>query len=65
MSRIKLVIASMLVLMVAVVVLQNTEPVDTSILFFTFTLPRAFLLFATFVVGFVTGALWTAWFAVK
>lgn len=59
MNRTKLIIGGIIVLLAVVVVLQNTDPVQTSILFFSFTVPRAFLLFSTFVAGFVVGVLWT------
>ena len=38
-----------------VVVLQNTEPVSTRILFYTITMPRAVLLFGTTCIGFTLG----------
>lgn len=40
---------------VAVVVLQNTESVETQLLFATVTMPLAALLFGTMLVGFVCG----------
>jgi uncharacterized integral membrane protein len=65
MSQIKLVIAGLLALCVLIIILQNTELVETRILLFSFTIPRAFLLFATFIVGFVVGALWVVRFSSK
>jgi len=59
MTQLRYIVGGVLALCVLVVVLQNTEPVDTHVLFYTLTLPRAFLLAATFIVGFVVGALWT------
>lgn len=53
-----LLIAALGILLV-IIVLQNTEPTQTEILFFSFTMPRALLLFATAVVGFVLGVLST------
>ena len=46
-----------LALSVAIVVLQNTESVQTKILFFSFTMPRAVLLFFTALTGFIIGVL--------
>ena len=53
----KLIAAVVLVLLAAVVVLQNTEPVETKILFINITMPRAALLFVNLVIGFVVGFL--------
>ena len=40
-----------------IIVLQNTEPVQTRLLFTTITMPRAALLFTTTVIGFCLGVL--------
>ena len=40
-----------------VIVLQNTESVETKLLFITVTMPRAVLLFTTTMVGFALGVL--------
>jgi len=58
MERLRLIGLGLLALLVLIVILQNTEPVDTGLLFFTFTMPRAFWLFGTFIAGFLVGALW-------
>ena len=42
---------------VLIVVLQNTQSVETRVLFFSFTMPRALLLAITLVVGIVAGLL--------
>ena len=42
-------------ILLLVVVLQNTEAVETKVLFMTITVPRAVLLFGTTVVGYVLG----------
>jgi uncharacterized integral membrane protein len=44
-------------LVVLIIVLQNTEAVQTDILFLKITMPRAVLLFGTLVIGFVLGIL--------
>jgi len=42
-------------LLILVVILQNTESVETYILFFSFEMPRALLLFLTALLGFAGG----------
>lgn len=49
------VVASLII--VAIVVIQNTEQVQTRILFMTITMPRAVLLFITAALGFGAGLL--------
>jgi len=55
MSRIKLIIISVLVVIAAVVTVQNTQQVDTHILFFTVSMPRAVLLLLMGLIGFAIG----------
>ena len=55
MKRIKFIGIGALFLLILIVVLQNTERVDTNILFFTITMPRALLLMATAAIGFIIG----------
>ena len=43
-------------LLVLIVVLQNTKSVETKFLFVTVAMPRALLLFLTFLFGFIVGA---------
>lgn len=50
------VIIILISLLVLIVVLQNTKSVETKFLFITVTMPRALLLFLTFLFGFVVGA---------
>jgi uncharacterized integral membrane protein len=57
MIKLKLIAALTLILLVLIVVFQNTEPVATRFLFITFTMPRAALLVITFLVGAVAGLL--------
>lgn len=54
-QKIKFTAVAVLALMVLIVVLQNTESVDTRVLFLTITMPRAALLFGALVVGFIIG----------
>lgn len=57
MNRAKLIVAATLALLVLIVVLQNTQAVETKVLFLSFTLPRAVLLTAATLVGFILGVL--------
>ena len=59
MKKIKLYSAVILILLVLIVILQNTEPVATRLLFVTLTMPRAALLALTFLVGAATGVFLT------
>jgi uncharacterized integral membrane protein len=47
-------------ILVVVIVVQNTEAVETRLLFVTVSMPRAVLLFTTTLLGFVIGLL-AAW----
>ena len=53
----KAITIALLAILVLIIVLQNTENVETKILFMTLTMPRAALLFGTGVIGFVIGLL--------
>jgi uncharacterized integral membrane protein len=44
-------------LVVLIVVLQDTQAVETNLLFLTVTMPRAALLFGTLIIGFAIGVL--------
>ena len=55
MKKAKTIIAVILVVLVAIVILQNMESVDTEILWKTIPMPRAVLLIITFLIGFVMG----------
>ena len=46
-----------LAIVILIVVLQNTEAVETKVLFMSITMPRAALLFGTLIAGFVIGLL--------
>lgn len=60
MGRIKLLVALILAVLCIILVVQNTETVETRILFATVSMPRALLLVLTTLVGFVVGLL-VAW----
>ena len=57
MKRAKIIAALVLTVLVIVIVLQNTEPVATKLLFITVIMPRAALLALTTLVGFALGLL--------
>jgi uncharacterized integral membrane protein len=59
MGNLKLVIASLLAILVAIVVVQNREQVATHILFATVMMPHAILLFITAAAGFALGVILT------
>jgi len=56
-SRWKLAAVAIVAVLGIIVVLQNTQAVETKLLFVTVTMPRAVLLFVTLVIGFVIGVL--------
>lgn len=51
----RLIIAAIVVLAIVVLIIQNTEAVETRIFFITITLPRAILLGITLVLGWIVG----------
>ena len=57
MNKLKIVAIAVLALVVVIVVLQNTQAVETKLLFLTVTLPNAALLFGTLIIGFAIGVL--------
>ena len=57
MNKLKLVTISLVSLVVLIVVLQNTQAVETNLLFLTVTMPNAALLFGTLIIGFAMGVL--------
>lgn len=65
MTRAKLFVALGLVLLVLIVVFQNTQQVETRFLFLTLTMPRAALLATTLLVGVAIGMLVAVGLAAK
>jgi uncharacterized integral membrane protein len=59
MRNLKLITASLLAILVAIVVVQNRDPVATHVLFVTVVMPLAILLFITAAAGFALGVLLT------
>ena len=57
MNQLKVVAIAILAVVVVIVVLQNTQAVETKLLFLTLTLPNAVLLFGTLIIGFMIGVL--------
>ena len=55
MNKLKLAAIGVLAVVAFVVVLQNTQAVETKLLFLTLTLPNAALLFGTLIIGFAIG----------
>ena len=54
-KNLKLISISIIAVLSLVVVLQNTESVETKILFVSFTMPRVVLLLTMLAIGFVLG----------
>ncbi len=57
MVKAKLTTAFVLAVLAIILVLQNTEPVETKFLFLTVTMPRAALLAITMLIGIAVGIL--------
>jgi uncharacterized integral membrane protein len=57
MRKLKIIVASILAIVVAIIVVQNREPVATHLLFATVVMPHAVLLFITAAAGFSLGVL--------
>jgi putative membrane protein len=57
MARAKLIAALVLIVAALIIVLQNTQAVETRILFLTLTMPRAALLAITMLIGIGIGML--------
>ena len=57
MKKAKQIAAIVLAVLGIVIILQNTAPVETELVFVTVTMPRAVLLFFAILVGFALGIL--------
>lgn len=64
-NQIKLAVTAIIAILVVIIVFQNTDAVETKVLFLTLTMPRAALLFGTLVIGFVIGLLTASHFFAK
>lgn len=56
-NKLKVLAIAVVTLVVLIVVLQNTQAVETNLLFLTVTMPNAALLFGTLIIGFAIGVL--------
>jgi uncharacterized integral membrane protein len=65
MNRFKLTSIAILTLLGVIIILQNTEPVETRLLFVSITMPRAILLMGTTLIGFALGILVSFFFQRK
>ena len=61
-KKFKLILAALLALVLGIIILQNTDPVETDILVWSFTMPEALLLFLVACAGAVVGTVATLWF---
>lgn len=59
MNNAKLIISLVLGLLAIIVIVQNTATVETHILWFTISMPRAVLLAVTFALGVLSGILFS------
>ena len=55
MGKIRNIIIALLVVLAIIVIFQNTQAVETKLLFVTVTMPRALLLMVAFLVGLAVG----------
>ena len=65
MKRFKLIFTAILALLCIIIILQNTGPVETKLLFLSITMPRAILLMGTTLIGFALGVLVSFFFQRK
>lgn len=65
MNRFKMISIAILALLGVIIILQNTEPVETRLLFMSITMPRAILLMGTTLIGFALGILVSFFFQRK
>ena len=61
MKRLRTLVFALVAVLVIIVVLQNTQSVETRILLVTLSMPRAVLLFVTLLLGFVLGLVAASW----
>ncbi len=54
-NRIKIAVAAVVAILAIIVIFQNTEVVETRLLFITVSMPRALLLIVTLLLGWVLG----------
>lgn len=57
MKKAKIVLLSIILILIIIIILQNVKDVGIKVLFWTFTMPHATLLFIAVMVGFVVGGI--------
>jgi len=65
MNRFKMISIAILTLLGVIIILQNTEQVETKLLFLSIAMPRAILLMVTTLIGFALGVLVSFFFQRK
>ncbi len=55
MKKAKIIVITVICVLALIIIFQNTESVDTNLLFMTVTMSRALLLIMTFIMGFAAG----------
>ena len=65
MNRFKMISIAVLTIVGVIIILQNTEQVETKLLFLSITMPRAILLMGTTLIGFALGILVSFFFQRK
>ena len=65
MNRFKMISIAILTILGVIIILQNTEQVETKLLFLSITMPRAILLMGTTLIGFALGILVSFFFQRK
>lgn len=65
MKQLRLIVLVVLTVLIVVLALQNTETVDTRLLFATVSMPRAVLIFTSAAIGFLLGVLASVYWARK
>ena len=65
MNRFKMISIAILTILGVIIILQNTEPVETKLLFLSIVMPRAILLMCTTLIGFALGILVSFFFQRK
>lgn len=65
MNKTKLIAAVVISVLAIIIIVQNTDPVETRILFLTVTMPRFILLLITALLGFAVGILSAFGFRLK
>ena len=61
MTRVKIILAGVLAVIALVLLVQNSEPVEASLLVMTVTMSKSLLLLIMLGVGFLIGMLVTGW----